>query len=263
MFSYNLTMSVQLINNKTEKILENQAYCEKVDGNLEIVAYSCNVVADVSNVNSIKIEPDFNFESQDIKIVGISPIALVLMENVQNAKGKYDTLLESNYLVLDHSIITGDKRYNIFNVSGIIDNPKSNLNNIYLTLIINVEKEEATLEEVNCTFININDPNYTLNCLGEKDVLYDLQSAISFYNNNILLINFDENITSEIIFDSGSNNLRKKDTSYLRAEIIVSIVLPLVIILFTLIVLIVRRKKRYKEKSHDCHDSIQFNLKTS
>ena len=263
MFSLYLTMSVQLINNKTEKILEIQAYCEKVDGNLESVAYSCNVVADVSNVNSIKIEPDFNFESQDIKIVGISPIALVLMENVQNAKGKYDTLLESNYLVLDHSIITGDKRYNIFNVSGIIDNPKSNLNNIYLTLIINVEKEEATLEEVNCTFININDPNYTLNCLARKNILYNLQSAISFLENDILVINFDENITSEIIFDSGSNNLRKKDTSYLRAEIIVSIVLPLVIILFTLIVLIVRRKKRYKEKSHDCHDSIQFNLKTS
>ena len=262
-FSYNLTMSVQLINNKTEKILENQAYCEKVDGNLESVAYSCNVVADVSNVNSIKIEPDFNFESQDIKIVGISPIALVLMENVQNAKGKYDTLLESNYLVLDHSIITGDKRYNIFNVSGIIDNPKSNLNNINLTLIINVEKEEATLEEVNCTFININDPNYTLNCLARINILYNLQSAISFLENDILVINFDENITSEIIFYSGSNNLRKKDTSYLRAEIIVSIVLPLVIILFTLIVLIVRRKKRYKEKSHDCHDSIQFNLKTS
>ena len=263
-YSYALTMTVQLINNRLLRVLENhQAHCEKVDEDLENASYLCNVVADVSNVSSIKIESDFNFESQDVIIVGISPVSHALMDNVQNAIGEYNNLLESYIYVLDHSNITANKRYKTLNISGIIDNPKFNLSNNNLTLLINVEKEEDILEEeVNCTIYNINGSNYTLNCLGKKNILYNLQSAVSFLENDILLINFDENITSKIIFESGSNRLRKKDTNSLSAGAIVAIVLVLVIVLAILAALIALRKKLFLEKSFETVESTIVSLKT-
>ncbi len=48
--------------------------------------------------------------------------------------------------------------------------------------------------------MEINGSNYTLNCKGEKNILYDLQNAISIIDNDILIVNFDENVTSEIKF---------------------------------------------------------------
>ena len=251
-FSQTLTMIVQLINNRLLRILQNhQANCEKINDNLENAVYLCTVVADVSNVNSIKVESDFNFESQDIKVIGITPVAQSLMENVQNATGEYDTLLQSNIYVLDHSSITANKINKTFNITGIIDDPKVNLSNIELILIINVEKEEDTLkEEVNCSIFNISVSNYTLNCLGEKNILYNLQSAVSFFDNDTLLVNFDENIPSEIIFDASSSyKFRNKNTNGLNAGAIVTIILVFVIVLATVVTLVFLRKKIFYRRT--------------
>ena len=84
-------------------------------------------------------------------------------------------------------------------------------------------------EEANCTIVNINDSNYNLNCLGEKNILYNLQSAVSFFNNDTLLINFDENTTSKIIFNT--SRVRKKDTNGLSAGAILVMILVIVFIL--------------------------------
>ena len=209
----------------------HQANCEKTNDDLEKAVYLCNVVTDVSTVDSIKIESDFNFKFQDIEVIGISPVAYTFMKNVPNSTEEYDTLLESYIYVLDHSNITENKRSYIFNITGIINETKFNLSNNDLILKINVEKEEDILEqEVNCTIFNINGSNYTLNCLGRKNILYNLQSAVSFYENDILLINFDKNITSKIIFNSSSSyKYRKKDTNSLSVGAIIAIVLVLLI----------------------------------
>ena len=264
-FSHALTMSVQLINNRFLRILQNhKANCEKINDDLENSVYSCTVEADVSNVNSIKLETDFNFESQDINIIGISPVARSLMENVQNATGEYDTLLESNIYTLDHSNITANKISRLFNITGIIDDPKFNISNIDLILKINAEKEEEAIEvDINCTIFNINSSNYTLNCLGKNNILYNLQSAVSFFNNDTLLINFDENITSEIIFDTSSSYIfRKKDTSGLAAGAIIAIILVLLIVVAVTLGLFFRNKLLWRHPI-DFQESTVQKLKTT
>ena len=229
--SNTLTMSVQLINNRLLRILQNhQVNCEKINEDLENVVYLCTVVADVSTVSRIKLESDFIFDSPDIKVIGISPTVSSLMNNLQNATGEYDTLLQSNIYILDHSNITQNKRKNTFNITGIIGDQNFNLSNIDLVLKINLEKEEDKIEtDINCTIFNINSSNYTLNCLGEKNILYNLQSAVSFFNNDTLLINFDENTTSKIIFNT--SRVRKKDTNGLSAGAILVMILVIVFIL--------------------------------
>ena len=257
-------MIVQLINNRLLRILQNhQANCEKINDNLENAVYLCTVVADVSNVNSIKIGTDFNFESQNITIVGISPVAKALMEKVQNATREYDTLLQSNIYVLDHSSITANKINKTFNITGIIDDPKVNLSNIDLILRINVEKKEEVIEaDTNCTIFNINSSNYILNCLGEKNILYNLQSAISFLEDDILLVNFDDNTTSEIIFDSSIPYKYLNKDSGLSARVIVALVLVLLIILATAITLVFLRKKLFLMKPPKNKESTIVSLKT-
>ena len=255
-------MSVQLINNRLLRILQNhQAKCEKTNDDLENAAYLCTVLADVSNVNSVKIESDFNFESQDVKVIGITPSAHALMENIKNATDEYDTLLQSNIYILDHCDITANKRNYTFNITGIIDDRKFNLSNYNLTLKINSLKEEDTIEvDTNCTIININGSNYTLNCLGEKNVLYDLQSSISYYDNNILLVNFDENSTSEIRFSSDSYKFRKENTGGLSTGIIVTIVLVILILVATIITLVFLRKKIFLKKQETSQESTVVRL---
>ena len=171
-----------------------EATCQKADDNLESAAYLCNINADVSNVGAIKVAKEFNFKSQDINVIGISPVAQTLMENIQEAEGEYDNLLKSTIYVLDYSTVNTNNKNKKFNISGIIKEPKPIFDKINLTLIINVENDKNKIKvESKCTIIDINGSNYTLNCQGERNILYNLQNAVSFINNDSLVINFEQN----------------------------------------------------------------------
>ena len=138
---------VRFIYNRLLRILQEQeAVCEKIGDDLENVAYKCKVEGDVSTVNSITIEPIFNFTAQDIKIIGISPIAHTFMENIQNATGEDDDLLQSNIFILDHSNITTNTRYNIFNISGIINDQKPKVRSNFFHQG-SVKQKKLTLED--------------------------------------------------------------------------------------------------------------------
>ena len=256
-------MFVHLIYNTLLRILQNQeAICEKINDDLKKASYLCNVVADVSRISSIQIEPEFNFNSQNVTILGISPVAQTLMKNVQNATAEYDSLFQSNIYVLSHSNITTDKRNYTFNITGIIEEQKPTFENIDLILKINTKNEEDIIEtDINCTIVNTNVSNYTLNCLGEKKVLYDLQSAVSVIENDLLLVNFDENSTSEIYFSSNFYRFKKKDTNGMSAGIIITIVLILLIALVTAITLIILRKRLFGKKDKSAQDSTVAKLR--
>ena len=248
-FSPSLLMKVRLINNRLLRNLQSQqAKCEKVNDDLENAAYLCNVTAVISNVSSLKIEDDYNFESQDIKVIGISPVAYSLMENIQKTEGKYDTLLQSNIYVLDHSIINTNNKTKTFNITGMIEDEKPAFENIDLLLKINVQNLEDIKEaDINCIIAKIKDSNYTLNCQGEEDILYNLQSAVSFINDSdLLLVNFDENTTSEIIFYTSSSNHRfflKSKSNNLSAGAIVAIALGIIVAAGCVIAFIILSKK--------------------
>ena len=255
---------VRFIYNRLLRILQEQeAVCEKIGDDLENVAYKCKVEGDVSTVNSITIEPSFNFTAQDIKIIGISPIAHTFMENIQNAKGEDDDLLQSKIFILDHSNITTNTRYNIFNISGIINDQKPNFTINDLQLKVNVQKEKDILEaDVNCTIVEIIGSNYTLDCKGEKNILYDLQSAISIIDNDVLIVNFDENTTSEVIFGSNWEGYKRNASNSLSGGIIALIVIILLIAIatiITIITLVLLRKKIFK-KTVESGESTIINL---
>ena len=102
-----------------------------------------------------------------------------------------------------------------------------------------------------------------MNCLGKNNILYNLQSAVSFFNNDTLLINFDENITSEIIFDTSSSYIfRKKDTSGLAAGAIIAIILVLLIIVAVTFGLFFRNKLLWRHRN-DFQESTVQKLKTT
>ena len=269
-FSPSLFMNVRLINNRLLRTLQSQqAKCEKVNDDLENADYLCNVGTDMSNVGSLKIEDEFNFESQDIKVIGISPVAHNLMENVQNAEGEYDTLLQSNIYVLDHSIINTNNQNNTFNITGMIEDPKPTFEKIDLLLKINVKKLEDIIEaDINCSITEIKNSNYTLSCQGEKDTLYNLQSAVSFLDNNdLLLVNFDENTTSEIIFHPSSFNYGfnlKNSSNGIGTGSIVAIVLCSIVALASIITVILLMKKHNgKTEQHKYIDSTMLKINNS
>lgn len=261
-FAPSLTIKVEFIYNRSLRYLQNyDAICQKVDDNLENAAYLCNIEAEVSNVNAIKIAKEFNFESQEINVIGISPVGLALMENVKEAEGEYDSLLKSNIYVLDYSIVNINNNKKRFNISGIINEPKPTFEKINLTLIINVENDKNKIKiESNCTIIDIIDSNYTLNCQGENNILYNLQNAVSFIDNDTLLINFDQNTNSEIIFSSNFIRYRNKDSKNLSAGAIVAIVLVPIIALGGLIGFIFYTK-RNESKNYIKDDSSFTRLK--
>ena len=72
-----------------------------------------------------------------------------------------------------------------------------------------------------------------------------MQNAVSFINNDLLVVNFEQNATSEIIFTSNSIRYIRKDSKSLSAGAIVAIVLVPIIVLVSLIgfILFTKRNK--------------------
>ena len=125
-----------------------------------------------------------------------------------------------------------------------------------------MKNKDEMESDANCSFFNINGSNYSLNCIGEKNILYDFQSAISFLENDILIINFDENTTSKMLFNSSNSyRYRKIDTSGLSAGVIVAFVLSLLIVLIIAVILIKLRKKLFQTKSPNYEESSIIDLK--
>ena len=261
-FAPSLKIRVFLINNRILRFLESQeSFCEKVNDDLINADYLCNVASDTTTVSRIEIEPEFNFTSQDIKIIGISPIAHTLMENVQNATEEYNDLLSSNIYILDHCNITPNKKNNTFNISGIINEQKKVLEKTDLILKVNIEIEKETKEaEVNCTIVEINGINYTLKCIGEKNILYNLQTAISTIDNCLLIVNFDENSTHEILFSSNSYKFGKEDTNGMKTGVIIAIILLSLIVLAVVITAFVFLRRKKKTRKNNAHDSTVVEL---
>ena len=123
-------------------------------------------------------------------------------------------------------------------------------------LRINVENDNDKKEaDINCKVCEIKGSYYTLCCQGENDILYNLQSAVSFLGDDLLLINFDENINSKIIFSSSSSNYntitRKSSSKGLSAGAIVAIVLAPIVVLGAIITFIILKRRASKPKVKD------------
>jgi hypothetical protein len=267
-----LIFYVEIISNRILRILENlEAICLRNDNNedddIKEAIYSCTVQTKISKINQIKIIPDYNFTSQDVEIVGFSPIAQTFLDNLQDVGEGENNFTKTSIYILDHSKINKSDDL-FFNITGIINGTQPNFSSLDFVLKINAEVDNNTQEvNTNCKIIDIIDNNYTLNCEGEKNVKYNLQAAVSIIENDLLVINFDDGADCQIILDSSSRNYGKfyyKKEGDISTGVIVIIILFSILLLASLIILviyIIKRNRRNKLNNTNNFDSIFQQIK--
>jgi len=190
----------------------------------------------------------------NITIIGSTPIARMFMNNLQDIDDKYDNLENSFVYILDHSLYNKYSTY-IYNITGIIDQePKSKLENKNINLMINLESESKITTESDCIIDKINESSYSLNCELKDNINGDLQSAISFINDEeILLVNFDSGYSIITTNNPYENYFSKKTSSNdFNSGKIVAIILPIVLVLGAIIGIIIYLKNK---KNHDKNES--------
>ena len=255
-FSPVLVFDIQISYISVLRLLQKyEANCNKTNENSTNTIYLCEVQAQIPNISQIKIIPDFNFIAQDVKIVGISPYAYAFMDNLQNVDGQLNDFSNTTIFVLVHSQICKSENQ-FFNISGIIDEDKKKLGKRDLVLMVNINSEQGEEKgEFNCSLIDIGGNNYTLKCFGNTDINYDLQSAVSFIEDDILIVNFDENVDSHLILNSTDKNkynkvILSKNKGNISAGVIVAIIVGSLVILGVVFTFFIcSRKKRTKNNN--------------
>ena len=231
-----------------------------------MVDYFCEVQAQTSNIKQVKLQPDFNFTSQNnFTLIGISPIANSFMDNLQDIDERFNNLFLSDpYIyIMDNSTIYGNN--NKINCSGIINGKKPadvHINNDLL-LLTNINSDVDKVEELNCTVTNIINDNYDLSCITTDSNIYDLQSSISIVEDGILLINFENtNQENGSIFRPESEpqikNVRYHYNKSMEfgAGAIISIALASTVALATIIGLVIYCRKKTIQESKGGSSSI-------
>ena len=253
--SQNMRFHINIQYNSLLRLLNNkEAVCqiENIPKSNQY-KYLCIAHAETSNIKNIEIIPEFTFESDDnVKIVGITPLSKMFMDNLQLIDNK--DLFESEIYILDHSKyneIEGNK----FNISGIIQESSPNFikyNN--LSLMINLESSEKKTEEINCSIIDIIDKNYTLNCKLNKALNGDLQAAISYIGKDLLVINFETSLDSTIKYDSKNikinNRIFSKKHEKIKTVSIALIIILIIIAVASVIIIIIINKRRNNKFIH-------------
>ena len=167
----------------------------------------------------------------------------MFINDLQDIDNKYDNLENSFVYILDHSLYNKYSAHK-YNINGIIDQePKSKLENKNINLMINLESESKITTESNCIIIKINENPYTLNCELKDNIKGDLQSAISFINDDeILLVNFD--IGNSTITTNNPDKEYFSKSSSLKSNVIIAIILPIVVVLAAIIGIIIYSKNK-------------------
>ena len=134
----------------TKQKNEANANCEKIkQKNKNIYGYYCEVEAQIDNKKSaVKIVDTNRFKFSALNktfeyFSAIpSPLAKLLINDLLNIPKIFDTLIDSNLYILEHSKIEGSKSL-YFNISGIIEeNPKFQKTNF--KLMVSMKSENGT-----------------------------------------------------------------------------------------------------------------------
>ena len=216
--------------------------------------YLCEIQADTSNIKKISVLPDFNFVSQNnVTLVGITPFAQMFMNEIQNIGDKYNNISESNIYVLVHSIVKAYQK-NLFNISGVIKEIQPNFTIIKdLSLMIYNDSENKKESEVKCIISDKRGKNYTLSCMLNETLKGNLQNAISFIENDILIVNFDENTESKINLNINEKNevnsffYLKKNDGINPGAIVAIILCTIAVVAAVIIAAYLLRKKNIKK----------------
>ena len=222
--------------------------------------YKCETETDNSNIKQISIEPKFDFDGQNVNLIGITSLADEYMNKIQIVD-ELNYLRDSMIYILDHSIYNKDNNNNLFNISGEMSEQITFEKNDLILKIKSTSSEGNKERNVNCTISNIKGKNYTLICNPIESInSNDLQSAYSrLENNNILLVNFDlENdiniVENDINIDTvkeidditeGNSN---KSSKGLNAGAIIGIILASIVAIGAIVAIIIILNKGNKQK---------------
>ena len=152
------------------------------------IKYLCKMELDNSNIKNIQIT-NFIFDPKDNINLIITPLAKMIMNNVQDAN-KYNYLSDAEIYFLEHcSMNRYQKR--LLNISGEIQDSKFTIKTKDIILMIYHDSENDSMGEIDCTFTDKKLKNYTLNCRVNEGMINIFQAAISFFDDNILILYFD------------------------------------------------------------------------
>ena len=224
--------------------------------------YLCEIQIDDSNIKNIKIT-NFIFNPQDNINLIMTPIAKMLMNNVHDIN-KYNYLSGAEIYILDHCIMNIYQK-KLLNIFGEIHDSQPTLKTKDIILTINLDSESDSMKELNCEFTDIKLKNYTLNCIINDGLKGDFQSAISFIDDNILIIYFDsynESIFDNIGMQGGKiYNLNKKNQGISTGSII-AIVLTSIFLIGALIAMFkIFGKKNVKQHYREETTVVSLDIK--
>ena len=171
-YIYSIQLNITIIfnyNRALRRLEEKKGICTLEKNGINSNAkYLCKVQSDNSNIKSVKILPNIVFNSPDNITLYMTPIAKMFLNNIQDVKDQFNYFSDDKIYILDHCIIN---RYQtkLLNISGEIHDPQPILKNMDIVLIINLDSESNSQEEINCTFTDIKLKNYSLNCGINED----------------------------------------------------------------------------------------------
>ena len=207
------------------------------------VNYLCEIPGNISNINTIKIQPDFNNFN-----VKLSPFANEYMSNLTeiiNDKTFNENLLnKENYILHDATYYKNGESLLIY---GNINNNNSlpSFNNKELILIAK-QLPENNMTKLNCTADKGTENNYTLSCKINPKIEYNLENSILIDDDKILVINFAKGANSQITNDDITNTKTIKyysRSSGLKPGIIALIVIIPIVVIAIIIGLILFLRK--------------------
>ena len=142
----------------------------------------------------------------------------------------------------------------------MMTDPQPSFGKTDLVLKINSNSSGSNKEiEANCNITDINGNNYTLNCESNDTSELDLQSAYSFVEDDVLLVNFDplvvnsSNSTSSNTVSNYRRYYSKKNRGLSAGSIVALVIAPIVVLALT-IGLIYYLKSR-KSKIYNSNES--------
>ena len=223
--SNRLTFPINVLYNRVLRNLETKdSVCTLQNSNNGKLQYKCEVQSDTSNIKQITIEPNFNFEGQNVNLAGTTPLAEQYQDNIMNVN-ELNYLKESTVNILDHSKYRKEDT-NSFTISGVMSDPQPSFGKTDLNLQLKEGNKEIN---ATCTITDIQEKNYILSCNSDEEINQEnLESGYSKIDNNIILVVFDPQNTTPTSTPTSSNGTTisyKHSSSGLSAGAIVGIVI--------------------------------------
>ena len=140
---------------------ENEVNCEKQEVvNANKLKYKCAIDAKNSNIKSIVLNNDINFEGMNSDLI-ISPLASEYMNNIGNLPNQYNNLFENaDIYLLQKSTLNQNEK--VFNITGLMEEDPNFEVNKNITLITKTDSEQDN-NEINCRILDTTLEKYTLN----------------------------------------------------------------------------------------------------